>query len=136
MYAAGQKSSVLKISVLKCRHLPQAKRRITSVDTGLKVGELLDNEHGKVLVSNFKTWTELTKDERYELEHSLSLSDVMSLFGGFSNISFECLDLNETDDEVETEIHSSENPKTNAFPILVERNLRFQKKKYQKQGTN
>ena len=50
MYAAGQKSSVLKISLLKCRPLPQPKRRITSVDTGLKVGELFDSEHGKVLV--------------------------------------------------------------------------------------
>ena len=48
MYAARQKSSVLKISVLKCRHLPQPKRRITSVDTGLEVGELFDNEHRKV----------------------------------------------------------------------------------------
>ena len=134
MYAAGQKSSVLKISVLKCRHLPQPMRRITSVDTGLKVGELFDNERGKVLVSNFKAWTELTKDERYELEHSLSLSDVMSLFGGFNNISFECLDLNETDDEVETEIHSSENPETNAFPILMERKRAFPEEKVPKTG--
>ena len=100
----------------------------------MKVGELFDTEHGKILVSNFKAWTELTKDEMYELEHSLSLSDVMSLFGGFNNISFEWLDLNEIDDEVETEIHSSENPKTNAFSILMERKSAFPEEKLPKTG--
>ena len=58
----------------------------------------------------------------------------MSLFGGFNNISFEYLDLNEIDDEVETEIPSSENPKTNAFSILMERKRAFPEEKVPKTG--
>ena len=137
MSAVNYKSSVLKISVEKCHHLPLPKRRIASVDIGLKVGELFQEEHGKVLVSDFKAWTQLAKEERYELEHSLSLSDVMSLFDGFNNISFECLEKDDVDkinDEMEMEGHSSEIPKKNAFSFLMGRKRAYTEEKVPKTG--
>ena len=87
------KKNILKIVVKKCAHLPQPISHIRPVETNISVRDLFHKNHVAML-KEFKSWTDIHR-VRSILDFDLDLGDIMSNFGGFNNISYQCLDQEE-----------------------------------------
>ena len=81
-------SRLLKIVVDKCRHLPKPVRRVRSVDISSYVSDHFRTEHGGEN-NDFRAWTNVNGED-FDIEKSLTIDEVASLFTGFNNISYEC----------------------------------------------
>ena len=116
-------SNFKKIVVEKCAHLPKPINRIRLVEMNMSVRDLFHKNH-VAMSMEFKTWTDIYQ-VRSGLDLDLDLGDTMSNFDGFNNISFQCLDQEESECEEQdigdTLTTAEKVPKKNAFSLMMSR---------------
>ena len=133
--ASNFKKNILKIVVEKCAHLPQPINLIRPVEMNMPVIDLLHENH-VTMSKEFKAWANIHQ-VRLELDLDLDLGEVMLNFGGFNNISYQCLDQEEIEceeqDLEDTLTTAKKVPKKNAFSLKMSRKRAFVD---EKNGTN